>query len=81
MTQLPPPAEKMTDKKVKQRLTRIFTPRADGSFIVPDDLLKEYTNPMTRRNVEELFEKCGFQRDWLFLETRLSVSPLRASKR
>lgn len=46
-------------RKLKERLRRVFTARADGSFKVPDDLVKEYQNLHTRNRIERLFEKMG----------------------
>ena len=60
-----PPPTRMGESNMKARLRRIFLPRADGSFLVPDDLVAEYKNLDTRPRISALFEKVGYEPDWV----------------
>ena len=56
----PEPPPQLSDNAVKARLRRVFLPRADGSYLVPEDLVKEYKNINTRDRIQALYEKCGY---------------------
>ncbi len=60
-----PPPTRMGESKMKARLRRIFLPRADGTFLVPEDLVAEYKNINTRPRISALFEKVGYEPDWV----------------
>ena len=59
----PEPPPQLSDNAVKARLRRVFLPRADGSYLVPEDLVKEYKNINTRDRIKSLYEKCGYNSD------------------
>ena len=65
LAKTPPPPSLMGEKKMQERLRRIFKARADGSYLVPEDLLKDYQNKFTRPKIEALFEKVGYSPDWV----------------
>ena len=58
---LPPPS--ITERKIKERLRRIFTPHADGSYKVPLEMVEEYKCLERRGKIMALFEKVGFDSD------------------
>lgn len=65
-----PPA-KLSKGAIQKRLWRIVQPKANGSFKVPQDVIDEYKDERTRKNVESLFEKSGYQRDWFWGWTKV----------
>ena len=65
-----PPA-KLSKGAIQKRLWRIVQPKANGSFKVPQDVIDEYKDEHTRKNVESLFEKSGYQRDWFWGWTKV----------
>ena len=65
MEKAQPPPSRMGEQKMKSRLRRVFLPRADGSYKVPEDLLAEYQNLNTRPRVNALFAKVGYCPDWV----------------
>ena len=60
---VPSPPKKLSEAAIKAKLRRIFTPRANGSYLVPEDVLEQYKAPNTRPKVLSLFEKVGYNRD------------------
>ncbi|CAL1149765.1 unnamed protein product [Cladocopium goreaui] len=44
-------------------MKRVFTPRADGSYIVPKEFVEKWKDLKTRTEVELLFEKCDYCTD------------------
>ena len=57
-----PPAEEqnITEGAIYKRMWRMFRPRADGSYLLPDSVLQEYQNKTTRPTVVRAFERCGY---------------------
>ena len=63
---LPPPMP--TQEAIDQRLRRLTKPRKDGSFLLPDEVIKQWMDiKCGRLEVQKLFERCGFNPD-RFLE-------------
>lgn len=54
-----PPA-KLSKAAADARLRRVFTPRADGTYAVPDDSVSMYKDLSTRANLMSMFEKCAY---------------------
>lgn len=63
-SELPPP-EQLSYGAVDKRLRRIMTPRANGDFKVPQQVVEQWKNKNTRPKVMSLFEKSGYQPDWV----------------
>ena len=67
----PTPPQLPTDLSkgaIYKRMYRVFQPRADGTYLVPEEVVKEWKNLRTRPNVEKQFEKCGWSAvAWLYL--------------
>ena len=59
----PPPPAVVPERKINERLRRIFKPRANGSYLVPMDMLQEYNSLHTRKRVMAMFEKVGYDPD------------------
>ena len=86
-----PPPEQVSKKTLMKRLDRICTPKADGSYKVPMEIINSYKNLESREQVYRAFEKCGCEPDPLarllcdsgILVTRMNLTPLlaRASSR
>ena len=58
-----PPAEPadLSDGAIRKRVYRLVAPREDGSYRLPDSVIQEYKDPLTRHKVVREFEKCGWQ--------------------
>lgn len=57
------PSSRISEKKIQERLRRVFQIKADGTYKVPEDLRKDYLNKHTRKKIEALFEKVNFDPD------------------
>ena len=57
------PPEQLTDGAINARLRRLMKPRADGSTLVPQEVIDEYRNADTQDKVKSLFERCGYNKD------------------
>ena len=57
------PSSRISEKKIQERLRRVFQVKADGTYKVPEDFRKEYQNKHTRKKIEALFEKVNFDPD------------------
>ncbi|CAE7244267.1 unnamed protein product, partial [Symbiodinium sp. CCMP2456] len=57
-----PPIEEpdLTEGAIYKRMWRMFRPRADGSYLLPDSVVQEYQNKTTRPNIVRAFERCGY---------------------
>ena len=57
-----PPKElpDISEGAVYKRMWRLFRPRADGSYLVPECVVHEYQNKETRPGVVRAFERCGY---------------------
>ncbi|CAE7486429.1 unnamed protein product [Symbiodinium sp. CCMP2592] len=59
----PEPPEELpvlSEGAVYKRMWRVFRPREDGSYLVPQSVVAEYKNLTSRPNVVRAFERCGF---------------------
>ena len=65
------PPEKLSKGAIQKRLWRIVQPKANGQLKVPQELVDEYKDESTRKNVMSLFEKSGYQRDWFWGWTKV----------
>ncbi|CAL1138554.1 unnamed protein product [Cladocopium goreaui] len=52
-----PPPEELSRKAVENRLRRVMKPRADGSLLIPPEIVAQYKDLSTRDQVMALFEK------------------------
>ncbi|CAE7745203.1 unnamed protein product [Symbiodinium sp. CCMP2456] len=60
----PPP--ELTKAAIKQRIRRIFTPRADGSYLVGEDFVRQWADKSEgggRDKMMALFEKTAYHRE------------------
>ncbi|CAE7789389.1 unnamed protein product [Symbiodinium sp. CCMP2592] len=57
-----PPQElpRITEGAIFKRMWRMFRPRQDGSYLVPESMVKEYQNKVSRPTVVRAFERCGY---------------------
>ena len=57
-----PPVElpEISEGAICKRMWRMFRPRHDGSYLVPESVVREYTDINTRPNVARAFERCGY---------------------
>ncbi|CAE7681954.1 unnamed protein product [Symbiodinium microadriaticum] len=53
----------LSDGAIRKRVYRLVAPREDGSYRLPDSVIQEYKDPLTRHKVVREFEKCGWQPD------------------
>ena len=60
-----PPSQQLSYSAVDKRLRRIMTPRANGDLKVPQQVIDQWKNKNTRPDVMSLFEKSGYQPDWV----------------
>ena len=61
------PAEALSQGAIDKRLRRIFTPRADGSFLVSPEFVKQYQQRGQERDkLLVMFEKCNYDPDWVW---------------
>ena len=61
-----PPEEppiSISDKAVESRMRRLMARRADGSTLVPEEVIKDWHNLDTRPNLKALFERTGYNKD------------------
>ena len=56
--------EELDRKTVKKRLSRLFAPRVDGSFLVPPELLQQYKDLAQREQLIDEFINSGLDKDW-----------------
>ncbi|CAE7221088.1 unnamed protein product [Symbiodinium sp. CCMP2592] len=54
-----PPPMQVTKATLMKRLARICTPKADGTYKVPMEIINTHKNLETRDEVYRAFEKCG----------------------
>ena len=57
----PQEPEDLSEGAIYKRMWRMFRPRADGSYLVPEEIISEWKNKSTRDNVVREFEKCGWK--------------------
>ena len=56
----PPEPPQISKAAAGARLRRLFTPRSDGSYQVPQEAVQMYKDLDQRRNLEKMFERCAF---------------------
>ena len=57
----PPPPIFLSEQAADQRLRRIMTPKSDGSYKVPVQMVEQYKK--NKNEVKKMFERCGHDRD------------------
>lgn len=61
------PAEALSQGAIDKRLRRIFTPRADGTYLVSSEFVKQYQQKgQDREKLLVMFEKCNYDSDWVW---------------
>lgn len=55
-----PPME-LSKSAIDKRMRRVMAPRADGSYLVPQEIRDQYRDPLERDSVRAMFEKCGYE--------------------
>ena len=50
------------------RLRRLFKPKANGQYKVPEELVKKWNEDEGREEIVAEFAKTGFRKDWVWLE-------------
>ena len=77
----PPPPEhrpepELSKQAIDKRIRRIFQPRADGTYQVSEDFVKQFNTKGEQRDaLMIMFEKCNYEPDWacvsfLFLSSK-----------
>ena len=56
----PRPLHQSARKNLMKRLARICTPKEDGTYKVPEEIIQSHKNLETRDTVYRAFEKCGY---------------------
>ncbi|CAE7266410.1 unnamed protein product [Symbiodinium sp. CCMP2592] len=64
---------------VKKRMARMFAPRADGTFLVPKELVEQYKDLKQRAELEKKFLKAGLDKD-LFVKRSVKRIKRRESE-
>ena len=59
----PTPPAHLSPGAVDRRLRRVFAPKTNGTFKVPEAAVEEYKCPEKRSRICAMFEKCGYQAD------------------
>ena len=54
------PGEELSEGAIYKRIKRVFTPRADGTYLVPKEFVEKWKDLKMRTEVELLFEKCDY---------------------
>ena len=57
---MPKPPQKLSPGAVDKRLRRVMTPKVDGSYKVPQQVIDEWKDLDTRDRVRALFEKTAY---------------------
>ena len=57
------PGEELSQGAIYKRMNRIFTARADGTYVVDGEFVKKWKNLESRRELNVLFEKCDYDPD------------------
>lgn len=59
------PGMSLSKDAIDKRLRRVFTPRADGTFQVSEEFVKQYmAKGASREALLVMFEKCDYKPDW-----------------
>lgn len=58
-----PPPKQLSASAIDKRLRRLMTPRASGTFKVPQEVVDQWRDVATREKVMSMFEKCGYDPD------------------
>lgn len=61
----PVPPKQLSPSAVDKRLRRIMTPTSSGALKVPQELIDQWKDLSTRGNVMSMFEKAGYDPDWV----------------
>lgn len=64
------PGAELSEGAIYKRMRRVFTPRADGTYLVDEEFVRKWKDLDTRDELNILFEKCDYNPD-----TRLFFSP------
>lgn len=51
----------LSKSAIDKRMRRVMAPRADGSYLVPQEIRDQYRDPLERDSVRAMFEKCGYE--------------------
>ena len=68
---------RLSPEAIGSRLRRVFTPNVKGEYKVSMEIVEQWRKRgKGRTSLEQLFQSCGFDRDW-GLETTLSAYGLK----
>lgn len=68
------PPEVLSKAAVDKRLRRIMQLRSDGTSKVPQEFRDQWKDPLQRESILAMFEKCGYNPDWLPNDKYIFVS-------
>ena len=57
---------RLSPEAVEGRLRRVFQPNCKGEYKVSLDIVQQWKNRKTRKPLEQLFQRCGFNPDMGF---------------
>lgn len=62
----PQPPAALSDGAINARLRRLMKPRGDGSYLVPEEVVRDWQNNETRDKIKALFERTAYDKDPVF---------------
>lgn len=60
---VPEPPKPLSDGAIRSRLNRLLKRRANGSSLVPEEVLVDWESEDTRNTIKKMFEKAGYDKD------------------
>jgi len=54
---------RISQTAVEGRLRRLFTPNVSGEYKVSADIVKQWRTKKGKKNIQQLFQSCGFDPD------------------
>jgi len=55
-----PPPKQLSASAIDKRLRRVLTPRANGTYLVPQEVIDAWNDKYDRDSVKSMFEKSGY---------------------
>ncbi|CAK9043064.1 unnamed protein product [Durusdinium trenchii] len=60
---VPEPPKPLSDGAIRSRLNRLLKRRANGSSLVPEEVLVDWESEDTRNTIKKMFEKAGYDKE------------------
>ncbi len=55
---------RLSPTAIDGRMRRVFTPNTKGEYKVSAEIVKQWRTKKGRKNLQQLFQSCGFNTDW-----------------